>query len=181
MAGEYNRAAGMDPYSLKDTLVNPLARMLPFRGTTSDVYRMGEACPPGLRGYGPTWEVISLALAGRGTLQVRVNVQRDFYLMALSATSSAAGGFRAQLYDANKKRRLADRGINFPNLFGSTGRPLFLREPYNFDQPDAQILCVVQNLDAGANTIQIVLYGVALRFNEAGPQFPGGNVASGGQ
>lgn len=162
----YNRAAGVNPYSLKGVLQNPLARMLPLREATNQVYRLGEAVPPGLRGYGPTWEVISLALAGRGTLQVRLNVQRDFHLMALTASSSAAGGFRAQLYDANKKRRFADRGVNFSNLFGATGRALFLREPYEFDQPDSSILCVVQNLDPGANTVQIVLYGVALRFNQ---------------
>lgn len=166
MGDRYNRAAGVNPYSLKDVQINPLARMLPLREANSQVYRLGEATPPGLRGYGPTWEVISLVLAGRGTLQVRVNVQRDFHLMALTASSSAAGGFRAQLYDANKKRRFADRGVNFNNLFGPTGRALFLREPYRFDQPDSSILCVVQNLDAAANTVQIVLYGVALRFNE---------------
>jgi len=184
---------GAKPTSRHNTMQHPLARMLPLQREQMMVYRLGEKRPPAgeLDGYGPMWEAITLALGASGTntqtLQARVNLQRDFTLLAItcSSSSSLAGGFRAQLFDMKKKRRLADRGVIVANLAGTLGPAspgsVFLREPYVFDQPDSQILVEVTNFEAVANTVQIVLYGLVLRFNEARPGvpvFPGGSVAS---
>lgn len=184
--------AGSRPYSLSQTLLHPLARMLPLQREQGQVYRMGERVPPsgGLADHAPTWEAVNMVLAARSTLQARVNLQRDFTLLALlaSTSSNASGGFRAQLYDTKKQLRLADRGVPVANIAGSMGggglpAEFFLREPYEFDQPDSQVLVLVQNLETVTNTIQLVLYGVALRFNQQSssqPEFPGGLVSNSG-
>ena len=164
----YARGQGADPYSLRFTLQHPLARMLPLYAWPRQVYRLGEKVPPGLKGYTPIWEVFTATLAGLANTRLRINVQRDFHVLAVIGSSSAAGGFKAQFYDTAKKRTLSDRGENFGNLTTGTAgqRVIFLRTPYEFDVPDSQVLCVIQNQAAGANTVQIVLYGVALRWNE---------------
>lgn len=153
---------------MSTVLRHPLARMLPLKRWQSQVYRLADKFPPGLTdGFAPIWEVVPFSLAARTTQQARVNVQREFHLIAIAGSSSLAGGFRFQLYDQNRKRRLMDRGISFNNLLGPGSSPLFLREPYPLTAHNAQVLCVVQNQDtSGANNvIQIVLYGVARRFN----------------
>jgi hypothetical protein len=156
----------MNPNSLRRTLVHPLARLLPLKGEQLAVYRMGEKDPPGLRGYAPRWEVISAVLGARQTAQIRVDIQRGWNVMALlgSATSNVAGGFRVQFYDVVKKRRMADRLWQFPNVGGNSGQTFFLREPYPFDDPRPQLLITLQNLEAVQNTVQLVLYGVKPPF-----------------
>ena len=182
---------GANPYSLRNTLVNPLARMLPLKSGQSQVYRLGEKRPPsgGLDGHSPSWEVISFVLPANGTSQGRISLQRDFTLMALTCNASVTdhGGFRAQLYDTMKKVRFADRGVlgaliaGAGTVVGAMTSPVFLREPYAFDEPDSQVLVLVQNLEPVVNTIQLVLYGQVLRFNEPSgsrAEFPGGSVSN---
>ena len=183
--------AGAKPYSLSQTLLHPLARMLPLQREQSQVYRLGERLPPSgpLHHYCPTWEAVNLVLAARGSLQARVNLQRDFFLMAIMASTSSNvnGGFRAQFYDTKKQLRFADRGVQYALIAGSVSggasnpASFFLREPYEFDQADSQILVMAQNIETVTNTIQIVFYGQALRFNAPSdrvPDFPGGLVSS---
>lgn len=161
----------MNPQPGQNVLFHTLARMLPLHEWQSQVYRFAEKYPPGLEdGFSPIWECATCTLAGRQTTQLRINFQREFHLLAVTAKSSAAGGFRAQIYDQIAQRRLADRGVNFANYFGTGANPMFLREPYLFqstkqDGMDGQALVVIQNQDTGNNTIQVVLYGQARRFN----------------
>lgn len=177
---------GAKPYTLRDVSQHPLSRMLPLKRYQMQAYRLGEKLPPSaLDGHGPTWEAVTLTLAQRGTLQARVNLQRDFTLIGISASSSsnANGGFRAQLYDMKKQVRFADRGAQFSQFAASAavagGNPILLREPYRFDEPDSQIYVAVQNLEIVTNTVQIVFYGQALRFNElSANDFPGGTITS---
>lgn len=187
---------GARPYSLGNTMVHPLARMLPLFRLQAQAYRMGEKIPPSgeIADHGPTWEAVNLVLDARSTLQARVNVQRDFTLIALMCSSSVNdnGGFRAQFFDTKKELRFAERNVIQAMIAGSVSpagavrggftNPFFLREPYEFDQPDSQILVSAQNLETVTNTIQIVFYGVALRFNQPStkPEFPGGLVSSAG-
>ncbi len=174
--------AGSRPYTLRYVQQNPLALLLPLRRHQQQVYRLGERVPPsGLDGHGPVWEAMSMVLGARGTLQARVNLQRDFHLMSImaSGTSAINGGFRAQLYDVKKRLRFADRGVQQALIAGVTNSPFFLREPYPFPESDAQIMVVVQNLETVANTIQLCFYGQVLRFNEPGARdFPGGPFAT---
>jgi hypothetical protein len=179
---------GSHPYSRRTTLMNPLARMLPIQREQFQVYRMGERLPPsgGLHNHAPMWEAISFVLGPLQTAQARVNLQRDFNLLAIliSNSSNVAGGFRGQMYDTRKKLRLADRGVQQALMGGNMtalSGPFFLREPYPFDQPDSQILVQATNLEAVTNTIQIALYGLVLRFNQdftGAQQFPGGPIPS---
>jgi len=181
---------GAKPYALWNVMKHPLARMLPLQREQSQVYRLGDKYPPSgeLKGHSPMWEAVTLILGARQTLQARVNLQRDFTLIAISTSTSSNvnGGFRAQLYDMKKKLRFADRGVQMANIGGPAGGQIigsvFLRQPYQFDQHDSQILVIAQNLETVTNTLQIALYGLVLRFNEAGGpgalEFPGGPVSS---
>jgi hypothetical protein len=182
---------GIHPYSLRNTPTHPLARMLPIQREQMQVYRLGEKNPPAghLLDHAPMWECVTVILSARGSTRVRVNLQRDFTLMALTATASVntvLGGFRAQLYDMKKQLRFADRGVMFANLAGpmgggAPGAAVFLREPWEFDEPDSQVLVIVQNMEAAQNSIQIAMYGQVLRFNQPAPgfqEFPGGVVSN---
>ena len=176
---------GMHPFSLRFTPTHPLARMLPIQREQMQVYRMGEKNPPSeLRDHAPMWEVVTVKLNARGSTRVRVNLQRDFTLLGITAGASvntALGGFRVQLYDMKKQLRLADRGVMFANFAGNSAGAVFLREPWPFDEPDSQVLVIVQNMEAAANTIDIALYGQVLRFNQPAPgyqEFPGGAVSN---
>lgn len=181
---------GMKPYSLRHTITHPLARMLPLQREQLQVYRLGEKSPPSaeFKNHAPTWEVVNVILNSLGSTRVRVNVQRDFTLMALTASASVntvRGGFRAQLYDMKKQLRFADRGQLFANIAGpmggaATGAGNFLREPWRFDEADSQILVIVQNMELAQNAIQLCMYGQALRFNDpvtGYEEFPGGVVS----
>lgn len=160
----------MRPHNLRNTLVHPLARMLPLNKYQRQVYRLGERKPPvgGMKDHAPKDEVVNCVLAPFDTTQLRVNVERDFWLISLagSCSSNLAGGFRVQLYDVLKKVRLADRGVLFSNFGGGASGAFYLREPYQFDLPDSQILLVIQNMENAQNTIQVALYGQVLRFNQ---------------
>jgi hypothetical protein len=156
-----------DIRTLRREIVNPYAVMIPIRDQES-VYRYADPNPPGCEGYQPRWEVVNIALGAQQTLQVRVDLMTDFHLIGLLASATVAtvlGGFRAHLYDELKQRRIgSDRGILFPNLAGASGSTFFLREPYRFDLPRSQALVMLQNLEVAANTVQLVLYGVAAPF-----------------
>lgn len=158
----------LKPYSLANTFTNPLARMFPFFKPQKMVYRLGEKTPPagGMVDHAPVWEAVSAQLAAQDTIQLRVNVQRDFWLLGLTASSDQNAGFRAQMYDTIKKVRLADRGVKSQNIAGGSAGVTLLRDPYHFDQPDSQILVILQNLATVQANIQLVLYGQVLRFNQ---------------
>ncbi len=152
---------------------NFYSRMLPLSRPQVQVYRMADRLPPGLEGYAPKWECVTLVLAGKQTQQMRVTLERDFHLLAFMASSANAGGFRVQIYDPAARVRFGDRGVNNANLAGglqlSTTDPFFLREPYAFEGPTPIALLNVQNQDPATNTIQIVLYGVCLRKDQVRP------------
>ena len=171
-----------------NVLYHTLARMLPLHRYQSQVYALAQKFPPGFEdGFTPIWECATALLPARQTTQLRINFQREFHLLAVMGSSSLAGGFRAQLYDMKKRYctwadaarriigapsekpgvRLAGRGVNFANYFGTGGAPFFLREPHPFTEPNAQALVIIQNQDttATSNQIQVVLYGLARRFN----------------
>lgn len=176
----------MNPPCGTKVLFHTLARLLTLHGYMDQVYHLAQKHPPGFEdGYCPVWEVATAILPARTTTQLRINFQREFYLMALSGSSSATGGFRLQIYDKKKQYcpgalpgvRLAARGVNFTNYLGAAFNPaappanggaaFFLREPHPFTEKDAQAMVIVQNQDTGgtSNQIQVALYGVVRRFN----------------
>jgi hypothetical protein len=167
---------------------HPLARMLPLMRFQAQTYRTGERIPPSaLEDHAPMWEPVDFLLDPLDTLQARVNLQRDFTLLAIGATCSANdnGGFRVQFYDLKKRYRFADRGINFANFGGPVAQVtagnspslFFLREPYRFEIPDSQILLECQNFENAPNNVTVLYYGVVLRFNAPGLAYPGGPIS----
>jgi hypothetical protein len=148
---------------------NPLAVFLPLRSLQAQVYRLNELPPfdPRLADHGPAWQVISFNFAANDAQELRVALQPDFHLIAVGIFNSVNnnGGFRAQFFDRQKKRRLADRGLQEALMGGLANGPTlayyYLREPYAFDQPNAELLVSAQNLEPAANAVQISLYGVA--------------------
>jgi hypothetical protein len=179
---------GAKPYTLRWVLQHPLARMLPLGRYQAQTYRLGERIPPSaLEDHGPMWEAVEFLMDPLDTLQARVNLQRDFTLMAVAATcsSNVNGGFRLQFYDLKRRFRFADRPINFANVGGPisaplgpglTPSPIFLREPYRFAVPDSQILLDCQSFENVTNDVQILFYGQVMRFNAPGLTFPGGPI-----
>jgi hypothetical protein len=180
MANEvpYRAYGRMNPQHVpgQNVLHHTLARMLPKGRYISQVYRLAQKYPPGFEdGFTPIWEVATCILPARQTTQLRINFQREYHLLSMTASSSAAGGFRAQFYDMKKRYegtekpgvRLAARGVNFSNYFGTLGQAFFLREPHPFTEPNAQALVIIQNQDTGgaSNNIQVALFGMARRFN----------------
>src|ERR1700690_2407058 len=111
-----------NPYSLAGTITHPLARMLPLFKYQSQVYRLGEKEPPAgdMFGHGPVWESMSFVLDQRGTLQARVNLQRDFTLLAITSAATVRdnGGFRIQFFDTRKQRLFSERMVQRPNFAG---------------------------------------------------------------
>lgn len=154
---------------LRQNLLNPLARMVPLFQRQKAVYHMADRNPAGMEGFQPRWEVVPAVLGALKTIQLRIAIAEQFYLLAIggSATVNTLGGFRAQIYDTLKQRRFADRGVQFPNLGAGGLSPsgwFFLRHPYCFDQPQSQILVMLQNMENSSNTIQLVLYGACAPF-----------------
>jgi len=153
---------------LRQTILNPLARLLPLYRYQEQVYQLADRNPPGLEGYQPRWEVVPAVLGAKQTINMRIDLMRDFHLLAVLASASVNTGgilgFRVQLYDQLKKLRLQDRGIQMPNFGGGSGSGFYLREPYRFDLPRSQALVIIQNLESQSNTVQVVLYGAAAPF-----------------
>jgi len=157
--------------SLRGEFIHPRARMLPLFRYQSQVYRIGEKVPPpGLVGYQPRWEVVNAILGARQTAQVRVDLMTGFYMLGMlgQASLNTIGGFRVQIRDVRRKKRLSGRGLQFQLSGGSAGFPYFSPEPYEFQGPRPQALLILQNLEAAQNTIQFVMYGGAEPFYEGG-------------
>lgn len=143
-------------------LRHALGCWLTYRKLASGGYVPGPQSRQPLAGKLPYWYVFNYNLAARQTLEYRAVTSKNFYLLAIMGDSNvgaAAGNFRAQIFDAKRKLRFSDRGVNFPNLVGQAAGPSFLRVPYRFEAL-SPILVRVQNADAAPNSGQIVLYGM---------------------
>src|SRR4029077_14763444 len=84
----------MNPGCDNNVLHNYLCRMLPLHQYQSSVYRLAQKYPPGFEdGFAPIWECATALLPARQTTQLRINFQREFHLLAITGSSSLAGGF----------------------------------------------------------------------------------------
>jgi hypothetical protein len=144
---------------LGNTITHPLAQMLPLGRYQASSYRFGRGLPPGLEGKAPRWIVVNFTLTSQQTQRESINVPPNFWLIGALGSSTAAAGFRVQLYDADNKVKLQARGVNRPLGLGTGAFPFFLREPYCFG-PEGECLVIVQNQALVAATVQVLLYGV---------------------
>ncbi len=141
--------------------------ILPRRKMASVAYAPGPRAREGLAFKVPRWYVLNFTgvgqaagtLAAREAAEARVVTGRNFYLLAIIASSAQVAGFRAQLMDAGRKRKFSDRGLDFGNLAGTAQNPFLLRRPYFIPQR-TPIISRAVNLAIVANQVQIVLYGV---------------------
>lgn len=149
-----------DKYGTSGPGRHALGMWLTYRKLASSGYTPGPRARARLAGKLPFWYVIPFTLAARQTLEFRITTGKRFYLLAITANSSQAAGFKAQLYDASRKQRFSDRGVNFGNLCGRAAQPFLYRRPYAFE-PITPLLARIQNQATAANSGQIVLYGVS--------------------
>lgn len=139
-----------------------LGLWLTYRKLASSAYVPSAQARQALTGKLPYWYVFNYNLTARQTLEYRAVTSKRFHLLAIMGDSNVggvAGNFRAQIFDARRKLRFSDRGVNFANLTGNARGPAFERVAYRFE-PLSPILIRVQNVDAAPNAGQIVLYGM---------------------
>lgn len=156
---------------LMNLLISPLAK-LSYDGVANfqkSVYQWGDWTVLQMTGGLPQWPMIEFSNPALGALKTgrsKILLPDDFVLLSYwaSASSNVKGGFRAMVYDVNRRRALTTRPANFNDLAGQGSAPLFMRRPYPFGKsinnspPQAKITLV--NLESVANTIQFGFYGV---------------------
>lgn len=135
---------------------------LSSKGLMSGAYLPGMRQRAKLRGEKPIWKAFNFQLNPQQTLESREACPDGFHLLAVmgsdSQDMSGVATFRMQIYDAGRKKRFSDTGINEQGMCGTAAQPFFYKRIYGFP-PNSQILVRCQNLVAAANTVQIVLYG----------------------
>ena len=125
-----------------------------------------------MRGRRPFWEVFGGA-AGDVTIpanqwvELRQVCQSDFLAHTLMVSTTVGGtganpGCRVQIRDMStqpgKGKRFSIVGVNDVNFGGSARHPFSLRKPYRFHAGHT-ILVRIQNLQASANGVQVVIAG----------------------
>lgn len=144
-------------------LRHALGLWLTYRKLATSAYVPSAQTRQPLAGKLPFWYVFNYNLTARQTMEYRAVTSKNFYLLAIMGDSQVglpgAPGFRAQIFDAARKMRFSDRGVEMANLVGNAQGPAFERVPYRFE-PLSPILVRVQNTLAVANAGQIVLYGM---------------------
>jgi len=112
-----------------------------------------------LEGMNPSWKVIEFSLAKNQTLEFEQQFEADSWLVALTASFSAAPGLNVQIYDSVNERSFTQRPVNISNLFGTGQYQSVLPRPQHFKKMTT-LMIRLQNLSAAPNSGQIVFYGV---------------------
>lgn len=145
-----------------NTAVNKYAVMFPTQDQKS-VFRFGDGVDiSAMEGEAPSWCYAEFLLVAQDSNDTRVGCPDDFVLMAIlaSSTVNTVGGFRLQIYDANRKMQIIkDRPVNAGAYAGNGTSPLFLRVPYPLVKRNAQLLVRVTNLETATNDVQVVFFG----------------------
>jgi len=95
----------------------------------------------------------------------------NFTLLSFFASASSVlkGGFRANVYDNNRRIRLTERPVDFNLMAGTGSSPLFLggdwgasrhAAPYAFQPNNAQAMITIVNLETVNNNIEFGMYGI---------------------
>jgi hypothetical protein len=156
---------------LMNLLVNPFAKLSSdgLANFQKSVYQWGDWTVLGFTADLPQWPMIEFSnpsLGASKTGRSKILLPDDFVLLSYwaSATSNVKGGFRAMVYDVNRRKPLTMRPVNFNTIAGQGSAPLFMQSPYPFGKsinnspPQAKITLV--NLETVANSIQFGFYGV---------------------
>lgn len=150
-----------------------LGLWLPIRKLVSSAYSPNRRDRAQLLGGRPFFQVF-----GGGTGDVTIPAgqwveltqvfQTDFIAHTIMVSTSQGGtsaspGVRLQIRDMStqpgRQKRFSLVGVNDVNMGGTARRPFFLRKPYRFVAGHT-ILVKIQNLQAVANNVQVVIAGV---------------------
>jgi hypothetical protein len=157
---------------LINTLLNPFAQSGQAANFQKDVYLYGDGGIYGIKNGMPTWVYCDfLPLGPSKTGRTKINIPDSFTLLAFLASSSSIvrGGFRVNVYDVNRRRRLTERPANFNTMAGTGSSPMFMggsrssrmsADPYRFKDSNAQAMITIVNLETVNNNIEFILYGV---------------------
>lgn len=130
-----------------------------------EISRIDPRDAESIAGHIPLWRVVNWALSGQETQEYRVSSGFDFSLASIAGDSSQAAGFKANIYDAGRKRVILDVPASSFNLAGAGGRPMILHRIYAIPAYSA-ILIRIQNLATAGNSGQLVLFGYGERESE---------------
>lgn len=156
-------------------LINTLLNQYAVRGfpanNQKDIYILGDGSVIPLKGGLPVWVYCEFnTLGSLKTQRVRIPMPENFRLLSYfgSASVNTKGGYRVNVYDVNRRKRLTDRPIDFQTLAGTGSSPLFQggmtgsrqAAPYAFQETNAQALITIVNLEPNPNLIQFGMYGI---------------------
>jgi len=107
-------------------LMNTLLNQFANRGAQNDfgmtVYLRGDGNTIPIKGGFPIWVYCEFnPLNSLKTGRVRIPMPDSFRLLTYfgSASVNTKGGYRVNVYDVNRRKRLTDRPINFQDLAGN--------------------------------------------------------------
>jgi len=126
-----------------------------------------------MRGLRAFWQVFGgttgdVSIPANQWVELRQVCQSDFIAHTLMVSTTVGGtsanpGVRVQIRDMStqpgKGKRFSLVGVNDVNFGGSARHPFFFRKPYRF-RAGHTILVKIQNLQASANNVQVVIAGV---------------------
>jgi hypothetical protein len=108
------------------------------------------------------WVFPDLTLASGVTDLTRFVVHQDFFIMAVLATATQAGGnegsFRLIMVEEREAYRFSTFGLNQNTQLSIAAQPGLLRRPH-LVRAESALLCRIQNLTALANTVSVALFG----------------------
>lgn len=127
------------------------------RGLLSPLYLPDPQTLLSLPAGKPNWQVFELALAPQQTANLTVTFGRRAWILALMGSYSQAAGYKAILYDAQRKRAYSTTREQGANLVGTARNPAWLPTPAELE-PNTPLFIRVTNLALVAATGELVLY-----------------------
>jgi hypothetical protein len=108
------------------------------------------------------WVFPDLTLPSGVTDLTRFVVHQDFFMMAVMATATQAGGtegsFRLQLIEEREAYRFSTFGLNQNTQLSIATQPGLMRRLHLL-RAESAMLCRIQNLTALTNTVSVALFG----------------------
>jgi len=124
----------------------------------------------------PNWitsDPVSVALAAQGvagdTAELKFTITQEGHYDWTHMVGTATGLATAEFFDPGRNTWLQNRPVPLANCVSTALRPFRLPEPYFFNVGDArrELICLVRNFTAQANTIRLALWGRRYYENKA--------------
>ena len=105
----------------------------------------------------PQWQVFDFSLGPQKTQNLTVQFGRRAWILALMGSFDQAAGYKAILYDAQKKASFATTREYFANLVGTARNPAWMPTPVELN-PNTPLFIRVTNLATVTGTGELVVY-----------------------